>query len=123
MEEIITPVSVESPRVQEVQRVAPAKTITSGNGENAKKTEERETPANKGLSEEGAKKLAQEANKRVRLFNTKIEFQYDNENKTNIIIVRDKETGEIIRKIPLKEMFNLMDKMEEIEGIIFNQSV
>ena len=50
MDEIITPVSSQSPHVQEVKRFTPAKTVSGDTGENAKKTEDNNTFAKKTVS-------------------------------------------------------------------------
>jgi flagellar protein FlaG len=122
MDEIITPVSAETHRVKEVQRYKPAKSVAGGAEEKSDKAAENQQSRkeNKVIK---AGELAEKANRRVRLFTTKIEFLYDSEHQRSIIIVKDKETGEVIRQIPPKEMASLMEKMDEIEGIIFNRSI
>ena len=122
MDEIITPVSVEANRVKEVQRYKPAKAVAGDAEEKSNKAAEKQQEQQE-KKVVNAGQLAEQANKRVRLFTTKIEFLYDSEHHRSVIIVKDKETGEIIRQIPPKEMASLMDKMDEIEGIIFNRSI
>ena len=58
----------------------------------------------------------------VEMFNNKVSFSID-EKSREIIHVYDKETGNLIRQIPPKEMIELVDKLEEIAGIIFNNKV
>ena len=58
----------------------------------------------------------------VEMFNNKVSFSID-EKSRNIIHVYDNETGELIRQIPPEEMIQLIDKLEEIAGIIFNNKV
>ena len=47
---------------------------------------------------------------------------FDNKSR-EIIHVYDNETGDLIRQIPPKEMIELVDKLEEVAGIIFNNKV
>ena len=54
---------------------------------------------------------------------TKISFTFDEKTKRPIIIVTEKDSGKIIRQIPPEEMLVLIQKMEEIAGIIFNRRV
>jgi flagellar protein FlaG len=61
-------------------------------------------------------------NEYVEMFNNKVSFSID-EKSREIIHVYDNETGELIRQIPPKEMIELVDKLEEIAGIIFNNKV
>lgn len=58
----------------------------------------------------------------VEMFNNKVSFSID-EKSRKIIHVYDNETGELIRQIPPEEMIQLIDKLEEIAGIIFNNKV
>ena len=55
----------------------------------------------------------------VQSFNTKLSFSYDKESQKPIIYVIDKETDEVIRQIPPKEMLKLISNLEQIRGIIF----
>ena len=48
---------------------------------------------------------------------------YDYENERQVILVKDSETGEIIRQIPPREMLNLLKQLEEISGIIYHSHV
>ena len=61
-------------------------------------------------------------NEYVEMFNTKVSFTIDDKSR-EIIHVYDNETGDLIRQIPPKEMIELVDKLEEIAGIIFNNKV
>ena len=61
-------------------------------------------------------------NKYVEMFNNKVSFSID-EKSREIIYVYDKETNKLIRQIPPEEMIQLIDKLEEIAGIIFNNKV
>ncbi len=65
-------------------------------------------------------KLVEMANQFVQRFSTKISFDYDPQRKTSKILVTEKDTGRVIREIPPGQMVDLMQKMEEIAGIIYN---
>jgi len=55
--------------------------------------------------------------------NIKISFStYGENSERTAVIVKERETGEIIREIPPKELQNLHVKMEELLGMIFNGS-
>ncbi len=70
-----------------------------------------------------AKQVVEEVNKIVEKFNSRVSFSVDPDTKKTMILVRDKETGDVIRQIPAKEMLDLMKKMEEIAGIIYSGRV
>ncbi len=65
--------------------------------------------------------LVQEANQIANSNNKEINFEFDNEGDPPVIVVSDKETGEVIRQIPSEEMVRLNDKMEEFVGLIFDR--
>ncbi|KAA3617656.1 MAG: flagellar protein FlaG [Calditrichaeota bacterium] len=64
--------------------------------------------------------LVEQANQIADANNKEINFRMDNEGDPPVIIVSDKETGEVIRQIPSEEMIRLNDKMEDFVGLIFN---
>jgi uncharacterized FlaG/YvyC family protein len=39
------------------------------------------------------------------------------------VLVRDKDTDEIIREIPPKEMLDLLKNLEDITGIIYDNKI
>ena len=115
----------------EAARMAPVRSST-----NSKLAEERLARKNveqnsqadeKKKSDEPSKKAIEEAvveiSNYVEKFSTKISFSFDEKTDRPMIIVKDSETGEVIRQIPAKELLSLSDKMEEIAGIIFDGRV
>ena len=66
-------------------------------------------------------KLVEMANHYVDRFTTKLSFVYDSNLKAPKILVKEKNTGRVIREIPPEQMVTLMKKMEEIAGIIYNR--
>ncbi len=66
-------------------------------------------------------KLVELANRYIDRFTTKLSFTYDPELKIPMIYVTEKDTGRVIRQIPPEQMVDLMKKMEEIAGIIYNR--
>ncbi len=66
-------------------------------------------------------KLVEMANRYVDRFTTKLSFVYDPDLKIPKILVKEKDTGKIIREIPPDQMVTLMKKMDEIAGIIYNR--
>ena len=67
-------------------------------------------------------KIVEDVNSYVELFNNKVSFSMD-QNSRQIIHVYDNETGNLVRQIPPEEMVQLLNKLEEISGIIFNNRV
>ncbi|MAV15541.1 MAG: hypothetical protein CMG08_01865 [Candidatus Marinimicrobia bacterium] len=55
--------------------------------------------------------------------NNKVGFHYDQQNERHIVLVKDKDTNEIIREIPPKEMVDLLKNLEDITGIIYDNKI
>ncbi|MCF7800528.1 MAG: flagellar protein FlaG [Candidatus Marinimicrobia bacterium] len=64
-------------------------------------------------------KLTDTLNRYVRSKGIKISFKYDERVSRPVIVVRDQETGEVIRQIPQEEMLELVDKLNDINGMLF----
>lgn len=54
---------------------------------------------------------------------TKISFDIDEETGLSIIRVVNRETGDIIRQLPTEELLNLVSKMEQLRGLIFDREI
>lgn len=95
-------------------------------------TDEEKKPTVKEKREEGQKeekteeknvavdKLVEMANQYIKRFSTKVSFYYDPQKDVSKILVTEKETGRVIREIPPEQMADLLKKMDEIAGIIYN---
>ena len=75
------------------------------------------------ISQTDITNLVASVNEYVQVFSTKVTFGYDHENERQVILVKDSETGEIIRQIPPREMLNLLKQLEEISGIIYHNHI
>mgnify|MGYP001162270386 FL=1 len=75
------------------------------------------------ISQTDITNLVASVNEYVKTFSTKVSFGYDYENERQVILVKDSETGEIIRQIPPREMLNLLKQLEEISGIIYHDHI
>ncbi|MDE5602401.1 MAG: flagellar protein FlaG [Helicobacter sp.] len=65
--------------------------------------------------------LAQQLNKELNPLNTSISFGFNEEINGMFVSVTETKTNRLIRKIPSDEAMELMAKMKEIVGIIFNK--
>jgi len=67
--------------------------------------------------------LVSHVNQFVQSISTKIGFSYDTFNERSVVLVKDKETGEVIREIPPREMLNLVKQLERVTGIIYHNHI
>jgi flagellar protein FlaG len=89
---------------------------SSREGRPPDKVEEQRSAKNEQM-----KQMVQEMQSQIDSMNVSLEFSTYGENGEKIaVVVADKDTGEVIREIPSKEIQNLYAKMREITGILFN---
>jgi flagellar protein FlaG len=73
---------------------------------------------------EHVRRMIAEMQQQIDRMNVSLQFSTYGENGEKIaIVVTDKESGEVIREIPSKEIQNLYAKMSELAGMIFNRQV
>jgi len=89
---------------------------------NAEKVEEKKQKLTEFVKPEDFNSAIKSVNEYVEMFNNKVYFTID-EKSRDIIHVYNNETGELIRQIPPEEMIELVDKLEEVAGMIFNNRV
>ena len=65
--------------------------------------------------------LAQQLNREMSALNTNVSFNFNEDLNSLYVTVSEKDTNRVIRKIPSEEAMNLMAKMREIVGIIFDK--
>ncbi|WP_289686330.1 FlaG family protein [Helicobacter rodentium] len=65
--------------------------------------------------------LAQQLNKELNPLNTNVTFGFSEDIEGLYVTVSERDTNRIIRKIPSDEAMELMAKMKEVVGIIFNK--
>ena len=90
--------------------------------ENAEKIADQKQELSEVVRKQYFNTAIESVNNYVEMFNNKVSFSID-EKSREIIHVYDNESGDLIRQIPPKEMIELVDKLEEIAGIIFNNKV
>jgi flagellar protein FlaG len=89
---------------------------------NAEKIEDKKQKLTEVVKQDDFNDTVNSVNDYVEMFNNKVHFTID-EKSREIIHVYDKESGDLIRQIPPEEMIELVDKLEEVAGIIFNNKV
>jgi flagellar protein FlaG len=73
------------------------------------------------VSNEQIRRQVAEMERQISRMNVRLTFStYGDQGENIAIVVADKETGEVIREIPSKEIQNLYAKMSELTGLILN---
>jgi flagellar protein FlaG len=77
----------------------------------------------KEIPKERIDEAINELNHHLGIFNSRLSFSFDEEQKMTIIKIQDRETGEVIRQIPSEEMLNSLSKISSIAGLLFDQKI
>lgn len=87
------------------------------------KTSESGAPAQqKPMSSEAAARLVEDIQKKLDSMNVSLSFSTYGKDRNIAVKVIEKESGEVIREIPPKELQQLADKLDEMIGLIFSKS-
>jgi flagellar protein FlaG len=71
---------------------------------------------------EQVKRMLSDMQVQIDRMNVSLQFYtYGERGDKVVVVVADKETGEVIREIPSKEIQNLHAKMSELAGMIFDR--
>jgi len=88
----------------------------------AKPVEDRSAPHQQSMSSDAAAKLVEEIQKKLDSMNVSLSFNTYGKDRDIAVKVIEKESGEVIREIPPKELQQLADKLDEMIGLIFSKS-
>jgi flagellar protein FlaG len=90
--------------------------VTPSPSANVKKTDEKP-------SRETVEKTIVKANELARKFSRELSFTYDDRIDKIVVKVMEGDTEKVIRQIPPEEMIRLSVKMDDLMGMLINQSV
>lgn len=76
---------------------------------------------NKVDSQEKMDQLIEKLNKSLDPFNTSLRFGFDNSSEDFYVSVIETQTQKILRRFPAEQAEQLLPKMEEVTGILFDQ--
>lgn len=82
---------------------------------------DQEKQQKEAASEQQIRKAISRANDKMKKTRTRCEFSYHEETKRVSIKVLDRETEEVIREIPPEETLEMVEKMVELAGILFDE--
>jgi flagellar protein FlaG len=54
-------------------------------------------------------------------FNRSVNFKVDQDTGVDVMTVRDRSTGEVVRQYPPKEFLTLVSRLEEMRGVFFEE--
>lgn len=78
------------------------------------------TQSQKAELEKKLLELAKDLNKEMKFINTSLMFSYEDSISSLVLTIKQRDSGEIIRKIPTDEAMELMKKMRDIISVILD---
>ena len=79
---------------------------------------------NQGLSVSDTKKLVDELNEYMNDLQTQLGFSIREDLNHQVVVeIKNRETEELLKQIPSEELLKIREKMEELTGFLFDQSV
>lgn len=78
----------------------------------------------KGLNASDTKKLVEELNEYMDDLQTQLGFSIREDMDHQVVVeIKNRETEELLKQIPSEELLKIREKMEELTGFLFDQSV
>lgn len=96
------------------------KAVTQVNAAEQLYPEQTKTPE---MSHEKVEEAVASLNAFVQLMDRNVSFEIDDNSGRDVISVFEKETKELIRQIPSEETLALLERMDKMVGILFNDQV
>lgn len=107
-----------------VTSVNPAGTPLLYNNPPQKEPSGRAPEESRPVNSEAVKQMVEQIQAHIQSSNISVSFStYGDKNKDVSVIVKEKDTGKVIREIPPEDLQNLYTKLGELIGIIFHHSV
>jgi flagellar protein FlaG len=109
---------VEAPSTQNVQQMQ-----QNQMNENKASEKSNEPKIASGDYQKEMEKLVLELNRSLNPFNTSLRFGFDSSSEDFYVSVIDTKTNNMIRRFPAEEAQVILPKIQEINGLLFDESV
>ncbi|WP_104744493.1 FlaG family protein [Helicobacter acinonychis] len=100
-------------------QVAPIKEVSRANTINT--VDESKTTIDPEQYKPKLELLSERLNEEMRRIGTDIDFSYNDEIKGLVVSVKDAKGDKVLREIPSKEAVELMQRMRDVIGVIFDK--
>lgn len=105
----------EAPTVESVQQLQKAQISQDKISE-----ADAETKTTKVSSQKDIESLIEQLNKSLDPFSTTLRFGFDNTSKDFFVSVIDTQRNTVLRRFPIEQAEQLLPKMQEVTGILFD---
>lgn len=73
------------------------------------------------VSAEELTQVVEDIQKRLDAMGTRLNFSVNKEPDAVVVMVTDRQSGELVRQIPSKEVLSLRKKLQELSGLLFDE--
>lgn len=95
---------------------------TTEGTEKATQVKEKPKEEEKELEREDVDKVLEFLNDSSTLFNLSLRFKIHDESSKIVVSVTNADTDEVIRQIPTQEVLDLAERLNEMVGVLFNET-
>lgn len=117
-------------KMQQSQTIAPKQNVDVQSVQQMQKAQinqdkithsETEQKTSKVQSQEQMDKLIEQLNQSLNPFNTTLRFGFDNKSDDFYVSVIDTKSNRMLRRFPIEQAEQLLPKMQEVNGLLFDQ--
>lgn len=117
-------------KMQQSQTIAPKQNVDVQSIQQMQKAQinqdkiahsESEQKTSKVQSQEQMDKLIEQLNQSLNPFNTTLRFGFDNQSDDFYVSVIDTKSNRMLRRFPIEQAEQLLPKMQEVNGLLFDQ--
>ncbi len=117
-------------KMQQSQTIAPKQNVDVQSVQQMQKAQinqdkiahsESEQKTSKVQSQEQMDKLIEQLNQSLNPFNTTLRFGFDNQSDDFYVSVIDTKSNRMLRRFPIEQAEQLLPKMQEVNGLLFDQ--
>ena len=117
-------------KMQQSQTIAPKQNVDVQSVQQMQKAQinqdkiahsESEQKTSKVQSQEQMDKLIEQLNQSLNPFNTTLRFGFDNKSDDFYVSVIDTKSNRMLRRFPIEQAEQLLLKMQEVNGLLFDQ--
>ena len=117
-------------KMQQSQTIAPKQNVEAQSVQQMQKAQinqdkiahsESEQKTSKVQSQEQMDKLIEQLNQSLNPFNTTLRFGFDNKSDDFYVSVIDTKSNRMLRRFPIEQAEQLLLKMQEVNGLLFDQ--
>jgi len=120
MKNVASMQSAQVAQPEQSQSVQPTQSVTQEVEKIRNEVTDEAQSAPKVSSEKELKELVKDLNDSLGPFNTSIKFGFDNSSEDFYVSVLEADSNKLIRRFPAEQAFEILPKLQDVSGILFD---